>query len=107
MAGTKRKFEEDALTKTGYVSSLSPIKISNNNNKYFDGVLQTDSDVYQRMACFDVSLYAEMSRANQQRSPIKVVNCKEVYNRLHAKKTDVLLNYKLDFPLLINKQGRS
>ena len=57
----RQKLEEEEVS--GYIHAVSPIKTSARNTKYFDAKLQVESDVYQKMMCFDPSKHSDFVEA--------------------------------------------
>ena len=62
----------------GCIHKVSPIKISNANNKYFECKLQTNTSEYKRLVCFDSSKKQTFDNAASAKTPTKLVNIREV-----------------------------
>jgi hypothetical protein len=86
----RQKVEEDEVS--GYIHEVSPVKTSARNTKYFDAKLQIESDVYQKMVCFDPSKHSHFVEAHHGKSPLKIIGIREVINRENNQNTDVLVN---------------
>lgn len=50
-AAKKARVEEKPSEIMGYIHNVSPIKLSRNNNKYFNAVFQ-DHEKYSELVCF-------------------------------------------------------
>lgn len=50
-AAKKARVEEEPSEIMGYIHNVSPIKLSRNNNKYFNAVFQ-DHEKYSDLVCF-------------------------------------------------------
>lgn len=64
----KREREDEVA---GYLHSVSPIKISKSNNSYFVGKLQTDTNVFKKMVCFDQSKHSSFHEATAAKTQLK------------------------------------
>lgn len=87
----KREREDEVA---GYLHAVSPIKISKSNNSYFVGKLQTDTNVFKKMVCFDQSKHSSFHEATAAKTPIKICNVRKVQSREDSAKVDVLVNAK-------------
>ncbi|CAG2220267.1 unnamed protein product [Mytilus edulis] len=74
----KRKAEalnDDEIS--GYLVEVSPIKTSQQNNKYFDGTINSNRKTFQH---FDVSKHSQFRSAGTQKSPVKLQRISQVPN---------------------------
>jgi hypothetical protein len=71
----KRLVDETDLTEEGYVVGASPVKISRNNNKYFNGKIQTEHKTYN-CVCYASEKAADYQAAERMNFPVKLSNIK-------------------------------
>lgn len=62
----------------GYIHDVSPIKISNANNRYFECKLQTHTSEYKRLVYFDSSKKQTFDNAASAKTSTELVNIREV-----------------------------
>ncbi|CAC5386821.1 unnamed protein product [Mytilus coruscus] len=89
----KRKAEtlnDDEIS--GYLVEVSPIKTSQQNNKYFDGTINSNRKTFQHFVCFDVSKHCQFRSAGTQKSPVKLQRISQVPSKRDASQNDVLVN---------------
>ena len=96
----KRELADNEVT--GYLHEVSPIKISKANNSYFVGKLQTDTNVFQKMVCFDQTKHSSFHEATAAKTPVKICNVKNVQSREDSSKIDVLVNAKSQMHVVRN-----
>ncbi|CAG2186462.1 unnamed protein product [Mytilus edulis] len=85
----KRKAEalnDDEIS--GYLVEVSPIKTSQQNNKYFDGTINSNRKTFQH---FDVSKHSQFRSAGTQKSPVKLQRISQVPSKRDASQNDVLI----------------
>ena len=58
----------------GYLHSISPVKISKNQNRYFNAMLQTDDNSYKDLVCFAADRRNELRSLQETKSPVKICN---------------------------------
>ncbi|VDI00789.1 Hypothetical predicted protein [Mytilus galloprovincialis] len=63
---------------SGYLVEVSPIKTSQQNNKYFDGTINSNRKTFQHFVCFDVSKHSQFRSAGTQKSPVKLQRISQV-----------------------------
>ncbi|CAC5391309.1 unnamed protein product [Mytilus coruscus] len=88
----KRKAEtlnDDEIS--GYLVEVSPIKTSQQNNKYFDGTINSNRKTFQHFVCFDVSKHCQFRSAGTQKSPVKLQRISQVPSKRDASQNDVLV----------------
>ncbi|CAC5411688.1 unnamed protein product [Mytilus coruscus] len=89
---TKRKAEtlnNDEIS--GYLVEVSPIKTSQQNNKHFDGTINSNRKTCQHFVYFDVSKHCQFRSASTQKSPVKLQRISEVPSKRDASQNDVLV----------------
>ena len=89
--GMKRKSDEESVI-AGFIHNISPVKTSARNNPYFHGYIQVQTDVYQKLVCFDVQKHSTLNQAEMSKSPVKLEQITQVPNREDGTKTDILIN---------------
>lgn len=75
MAAKRTKDEMQLEQEEGYISDITNVKISRNNNKYFNGKLQTEFQTYN-FVCYTPEKHSEYQSAEKMGSPIKLTNIK-------------------------------
>lgn len=93
-ASKKIKIEEEKPSISGYVQNVSPIRTSRTNSRYFNAIVQTERNEYNRMACFDVGKHSVLVDASTAHTPLKLSDIQLVPSRIDASKSEVLLNHK-------------
>lgn len=91
-ASKKLNLEEDKTTVSGFVQNVSPIRTSRTNSRYFNAVVQTKRNKFNRIACFDVSKHSVLT--DEHKPPLKLSDVQLVQSRIDSSKSEVLLNYK-------------
>ena len=76
----------------GFIHNVSPLKVSKNNNKYFDADFQDGSSEYKRLVCFDSRKHNTLSEAEKARKALCFSNVKLGMNLKDSTKTDIILN---------------
>ena len=92
------------MSEEGYITDVTPVKISRNNNKYFNGKLQTEHKNYN-FVCFASEKVADYQTALRMNSPVKLSNIKftpsvvdkETLNIQITKKSSMQVIRKLNF----------
>ena len=74
----ERKMNQLPDSISGYVHSVSPIKLSKINSKYFTASLQTDRDTYHHTVIFQCNQQTSWNNAARNCSAIKLMNAKKV-----------------------------
>ncbi|XP_062574481.1 uncharacterized protein LOC134236327 [Saccostrea cucullata] len=69
-APKKPKLDEEPSGEiVGYIHSVTPIKLSRNNNKYFNAIFQ-DHEKYSDMVCFVPEYNVMMTEMQKSKSPV-------------------------------------
>lgn len=84
----------DGNAVSGYIQDVSPIKISAKNYPYFQGIIQTDTDVYRKIVCFDVQKHGNLNQAHLSKTPVKLQRVNFAPNKEDASKSDILINQR-------------
>ena len=76
----KRSVEENKGI-SGYLQEISEIKTSKNNNRYFEGKIQTESKQLQRLVVFTPDKHENYRSAATLGRPVKLINAIMTPNR--------------------------
>jgi len=88
----KRQSTDDAATSiTGFLEDVSPIKISKNNTRYFNAVLQ-HRDEFHKVVCFNGDQQPMFVNAVKMKSPVKLTNIQKVPSIQEAGKLDIKIS---------------
>lgn len=93
-ASKKIKIDEEKPSISGYIQNVSPIRTSRTNSRYFNAVVQTERNEFNRVACFDIGKHSVLVDASSTQTPLKLSDVQLVPSRLDASKSEVLLNHK-------------
>ena len=58
----------------GYLHNVSPMKVSKNQNRYFNAILQTGPHDYQDLVCYNPEKRTQMKSLEENCSPVKLSN---------------------------------
>lgn len=73
MASPAKRPHSDAEPVVGYLHTVSPVKTSRKNVRYFDATIQTGQEEYRRVVCFSPDKRASFVQATDNKQPVKVV----------------------------------
>ena len=77
----------------GYVHSVSPTKRSKRKSfPYFDFMLQTETEGYKRVVCFNEKLRSSLDKYQQANVPVKIRNASRSKSTMDDNQTNFLLN---------------
>lgn len=76
----KRSADEDKSILLGYLHNISEVKTSRNNNRYFDGKIQTKNEL-QRLVVFSPEKHEKFRSAATMGKPVKLTNAALTPNR--------------------------
>lgn len=68
--------DEILPTISGYVHSVSPVKMSQNNNKYFNAVMQVNRHDYHHTVVYATETHHILMLADRNKTPIKLQNAR-------------------------------
>ncbi|XP_067278206.1 uncharacterized protein [Pseudorasbora parva] len=68
---------QDDNSISGYLHSISPIKISRANNRYFNAILQVSRNEYHDTVVFAMDKHDTFSTAAKNKTPVKLKNAKK------------------------------
>ena len=95
---TSRPSSTSSSSVSGYLSNVSPIKISKNNNKYFNAKLQTSSEDIQDVVVFTTILHKDMKSMDQpDASPVKLDNVQQNLDYIALNRLTKLRKTTVDF----------
>ncbi|VDH97070.1 Hypothetical predicted protein [Mytilus galloprovincialis] len=83
----------------GYLHGISPLKISRNNNKYFNGKLQTKHRTFN-FVCYAPEKHAEYQVAEKVDSPVKITNIKYSPSLIDSTDLDIQINRRSRFNVM-------
>jgi len=77
----KRTKMEEEESVSGYLHSLSPVKVSKKNARYFDATLQSGREEYHRVIVFTPEKRRQFEQAVIAKKPVKLTKVKRTISK--------------------------
>jgi len=71
------KSDDSETPITGYIHSVSPMKTSKKNNKYFNATIQTAREQYHQAVFYTPQKHSSIQMAERKKTPIKLNNARK------------------------------
>ncbi|XP_076158552.1 uncharacterized protein LOC143141706 [Alosa pseudoharengus] len=92
MASPAKRARSELETAVGYVHSVSPIKMSKRNVRYFEATLQTGREEYHRLVAFSADKRQAFAQSSLAKRSVKLANVRKTVSYSDPTGYDVLFS---------------